>query len=122
MINVFLFKYLNVNKFHAGYRLKEIESNEELTDIIEMHFIEIPKLESDSDEKDMLVAWIEFLKNPESEKVRNLELNIGEIREAKNELIRMSNNDEERAIYEMRTNALRDKVSALNSAKNEYIY
>ena len=33
---------------------------------------EVPKLEENSDEKDMLVAWTEFLKNPESNKVRNL--------------------------------------------------
>ena len=32
-----------------------------------------------------------FLKDPESEKVRGLELSIEEIRQAKDELIRMSN-------------------------------
>ena len=118
-INILNFKYLNTNKFHTGYRFKEIENNEELTDVMEIHFIEIPKLDEDSNEKDMLVAWTEFLKNPESEKVRGLELSIKEIREAKDELIRMSNNDEERALYEMRANALRDKISSLSSAKEE---
>ena len=39
----------------------------------------------------MLVNWIEFLKDPESETVRSLEMNIEEIRQAKDELIRMSN-------------------------------
>lgn len=43
----------------------------------------------------MLVAWTEFLKDQESEKVRNLEMNIEEIRSAKDELIRMSNDDKE---------------------------
>lgn len=38
-----------------------------------------PKLEDYSDKKDMLVAWTEFLKNPESEKVRGLELSVDEI-------------------------------------------
>lgn len=95
-INILNFKYLTTEKFHTGYRLKEIETNEELTDIIEMHFIEIPKLKSGSDEKDMLVAWTEFLKDPESEKVRGLELSIEEIREAKDELIRMSNDSRQR--------------------------
>lgn len=50
-INILSFKYLNTSKFHTGYRLKEIEIGEELTQVIEMHFIEIPKLEEDSDEK-----------------------------------------------------------------------
>ncbi|MHC1682924.1 MAG: Rpn family recombination-promoting nuclease/putative transposase [Clostridiaceae bacterium] len=118
-INILNFKYLKTNRFHTGYRLKEIETNEELTDIIEMHFIEIPKLEENSDEKDMLVAWTEFLKDPESETVRNLEMTVDEIRRAKDQLIRMSNDAEQREIYDMRAKILKDKVSALNKAKEE---
>ncbi len=120
-INILNFKYLDNNRFHNGYRLKEIETNEELTNIQEIHFIEIPKLSEDSDEKDMLVAWMEFLKNPESEKVRSLELTISEIREAKDELIRISNDKEQRLLYEMRAKTLKDKISALNEAERKGI-
>ena len=120
-INILNFKYLKTEKFHTGYRLKEIETNEELTDIIEMHFIEIPKLSEESDEKDLLTAWTEFLKNPESEKVRNLEMNIEEIREAKDELVRISNNKKQREIYEMRSKILKDKISVLNEAERKGI-
>ncbi|AGX45064.1 putative transposase/invertase (TIGR01784 family) [Clostridium saccharobutylicum] len=118
-INILNFKYLKTQRFHTAYRLKEIETNEELTDIIEMHFIEIPKLEENSDEKDLLVAWTEFLKDPESEKVRSLEMTVEEIRRAKDQLIRMSNDTQQREIYEMRAKILKDKVSALNKAKEE---
>jgi len=118
-INILNFKYLKTENFHTGYRLKEITTNEELTDIIEIHFIEVPKLRSDSDEKDMLVAWTEFLKDPESDKVRSLEMNVNEIRSAKDELIRMSNDSKQREIYDMRSKILKDKVSALNKAKEE---
>ena len=120
-INILNFKYLKTRKFHSGYRLKEIYSNEELTNVAEIHFIEIPKLEEGSDEKDMLVAWIEFLKNPESEKVRSLEMSVDEIREAKDELIKMSNDDTQRELYEMRAKTLRDKISALNEAERKGI-
>ena len=120
-INILNFKYLKTRKFHSGYRLKEIYSNEELTDVAEIHFIEIPKLEEGTDEKDMLVAWIEFLKNPESEKVRSLEMSIDEIREAKDELIRMSNDDTQRELYEIRAKTLKDKISALNEAERKGI-
>ena len=120
-INILNFKYLKTEKFHTGYRMKEIETNEELTDIIEMHFIEIPKLEQNSDEKDLLTAWTEFLRDPESEKVRSLEMSIEEIREAKDELIRISNDKEQREIYEMRAKILKDKVSALNEAERKGI-
>lgn len=120
-INILNFKYLKTRKFHSGYRLKEIYSNEELTDVGEIHFIEIPKLEEGTDEKDILVAWVEFLKDPESEKVRSLEMSIEEIRQAKDELIRMSNDDTQRQIYEMRAKTLKDKVSALNEAERKGI-
>ena len=120
-INILNFKYLKTEKFHTGYRLKELESNEELTDVIEMHFIEIPKLPEESDEKDMLSVWTEFLRDPESEKVRSLEMSIEEIREAKDELVRMSNDKEQREIYEMRAKILKDKVSALNEAERKGI-
>ena len=116
-INILNFKYLKTEKFHTSYRMKEIETHEELTDVIEMHFIEIPKLKESDDEKDMLVAWTEFLKNPESEKVRHLEMDIEEIRSAKDELIRMSNDDKEREIYDMRSKILKDKISELNGAE-----
>ena len=46
-------------------------------------------------------------------------MSIDEIREAKDELIRMSNNPEERALYDMRAKILKDKISELNAAMRE---
>ncbi|MBE6049149.1 MAG: Rpn family recombination-promoting nuclease/putative transposase [Clostridium sp.] len=92
-----------------------------IVESVKLYFIEIPKLSEDSDERDMLTAWTEFLKNPESEKVRKLEMSIEEIREAKDELVRISNNKEQREIYEMRSKILKDKVSALNEAERKGI-
>ncbi|NFT91804.1 Rpn family recombination-promoting nuclease/putative transposase [Clostridium botulinum] len=118
-INILNFKYLKNNRFHNAYRLKEVETNEQLTDVQEIHFIEIPKLDEKSDERDLLVAWIEFLKDPESEKVRSLEMTVEEIREAKDELIKISNDEKQRELYEMRAKILKDKVSALNEAERK---
>ena len=58
---------------------------------------------------------------PQSKKVRSLELSIEEIRQAKDELIRMSNDSTQRELYDMRANSLRDKISELNAAKREGI-
>ncbi|MGL4800173.1 MAG: hypothetical protein ACRCWY_12380 [Cellulosilyticaceae bacterium] len=57
----------------------------------------------------------------ESEKVRHLEMTVKELREAKDELIRMSNDAEQRELYEMRAKILKDKNSALSKAKEEGI-
>ncbi|MGL5380125.1 Rpn family recombination-promoting nuclease/putative transposase [Clostridium sp.] len=123
-INILDFKYLNNDRFHNGYRLKEIETNEELTDIEEIHFIEIPKLKDLDDDAnidtiDMLTAWVEFLKDPESSVVRKLEFSKEEIKEAKDELYRLSRDKNELELYNMREKSFFDKVSALSNAKEE---
>lgn len=118
-INILNFKCLNNDRFHNCYRLKEIDTNEELTDVQEIHFVEIPKLNDNCDQKDMLVAWTEFLKNPESEKVRNLEMTVKEIREAKDKLIEISNDEKTREIYKMREKAIMDYNSAMGTAKKK---
>lgn len=91
-INILNFKCLNTKEAHSFYRLKEINTNEELTDIQELHFIELPKL-------------------PKNE----------EIKEAKDELFRLSANDKERMKYEDRRAALLDKISALENAEEKGI-
>ena len=122
-INILNFKYLKCEKAHTCYRLKELESNEELTDVEEIHFIELPKMPEDDNEiTDIFTAWIEFIKNPISGKLSKMEMTVEEIREAKEELFRISSNEKERMLYEDRRASLLDKVSALENAerKGEY--
>ena len=121
-INILDFKYLKNDRFHNGYRLKEIETNEELTDLQEIHFIEIPKLkrfESTEEIVDLLEGWVEFLRDPESEVIRKLEMSNKEIREAKDELYRLSRNSKERELYYLREKSLRDEISALANVKEK---
>ena len=121
-INILDFKYLKNDRFHNGYRLKEIDTNEELTDLEEIHFIEIPKLKRfDSTEEivDLLEGWVEFLRDPESEVIRKLEMSNKEIREAKDELYRLSRNSKERELYYLREKSLRDEISALANAEEK---
>ena len=61
------------------------------------------------------------LLDPQSEKVKSLELSIEEIRQAKDELIRMSNDSTQRELYDMRANSLRDKISELNAVERKGI-
>ena len=121
-INILDFKYLKNDRFHNGYRLKEIETNEELTDLQEIHFIEIPKLkrfESTEEIVDLLEGWVEFLRDPESEVIRKLEMSNKEIREAKDEPYRLSRNSKERELSYLREKSLRDEISALANAKEK---
>ena len=120
-INILNFKCLKTKEAHSIYRLKEINTNEELTDLQEIHFIELPKLPKNEEIKDVFDAWMEFIENPISNKLEKAEMTIQEIKEAKNELLRLSANDKERMKYEDRRAALLDKVSALENAEEKGI-
>ena len=120
-INILNFKCLKTKEAHSIYRLKEINTNEELTDLQEIHFIELPKLPKNEEIKDVFDAWMEFIENPISNKLEKAEMTIQEIKEAKNELLRLSANDKERMKYEDRKAALLDKVSALENAEEKGI-
>lgn len=121
-INILDFKYLKNNRFHNGYRLKEIITNEELTDLEEIHFIELPKMkeENNNDEViDILEAWIKFINNPGGKEIEKLEMNIEEIKKAKEELIRLSGDKIEVELYEQRKFAILDRVSDLENAEKK---
>ena len=124
-INILNFKYLKNDKYHNAYRLKELTSNEELTDLQEIHFIELPKFNEignkeyieNVEEMDALEKWLEFLVEPESNTVRQLELSNEEIKLAKSELYRLSMDSKEREQYNMREKAIYDRISALENAE-----
>ena len=89
---------------------------------MEIHFIEIPKLkkvENSEEITDMLTAWVEFISNPEGDVIANLEMCKKEIREAKEELVRLSANSRERMLYEKRKESLLNKASAIIKATEE---
>ena len=120
-INILNYNYLKNDRFHNIYRLKEIETNEELTDIEEIHFIEILKLRelNLNDEADMLEVWIEFLRDPESEVIRNIEMSNEEVRKAKDKLYKLSQSKKDRELYFLREKSIRDEISALYDAEQK---
>ena len=121
-INLIDFNLLNHDKFHIVYRLKDCETHEELTDIIELHFIELKKMKhvKHADEvKSKLEAWLHFINQPDSEVVRELEAVESEIKSAKAELIRLSGNKVERELFEKRRQAMLDEASALAFAEEK---
>lgn len=116
-INVLDFILLpDENHFHNRYRVINTNSKKELTDTLELHFIEIPKME-EIDESDLLSVWVGFLEDPNNEQVISLEKQVEELQEAKEELARISRDPKEAELYRMRENAKTERASALESAK-----
>jgi len=122
-INVLDFNLLNhEDNFHNVYvvRNKENSNYLNLEETFEMHFIEIPKMDV-VDNNDLLSLWVKFLDDPNSAEVINMENQVEELHEAKEELARLSRDPKEAEIYRMREKTMNDKMNALLSAKDEGI-
>ena len=59
-------------RMHTCYLLKEKNSNEILTDHIQMHYVEIPKFDENANIKKELKNWILFLKSNKEEDMSQL--------------------------------------------------
>ncbi|MEG1410466.1 MAG: Rpn family recombination-promoting nuclease/putative transposase [Terrisporobacter sp.] len=107
-INILDFKLLEEEKFHNTYILKNKENNNLLTDTMEIHFVEIPKM-VEIDQEDMLSLWTAFLDDPNNDKVVELEAKYEELHEAKIELARLSRDPKEAELYRMREDAINER-------------
>ena len=123
-INILDFKILTENdRIHNSFVFKEKETNEVLTELAEIHFIELEKLRSkkEIDKNSLLNEWLMFIENPESEEIEMIAKKIPEIKEAKKTLEILSLDKKARMTYEQRQKALKDKISMLSGAKEEGI-
>ena len=121
-INLLDFHLLNHSNFHSVYRLKDCRTNEELTDVMELHFIELKKMKDVQrveEVKTKLEAWLYFINQPDSELVQELEKVEIEIKEAKAELVRLSGDRKERERYEKRRESRLNEISALAYAEEK---
>jgi len=121
-INLLDFTLLKENKrVHNTFVYKEKTTNEVLTELTEIHFIEFPKLKKTTNKKTLLHDWLLFMENPDSKEVDMLARKIPEIEEAKSSLAVLSLDKKAKALYESRQKSLFDKVSALESAEKKGI-
>lgn len=118
-INLLNFKYLKEKEYHNIFRVKNVETNEELTDVLEIHFIELLKLKIDekSKYKNMLEKWLDFINNPT--KFMTFSEHEKEIEIAVKSLSIMSLGKEERQLYEKNYTAILEYNNALDKGRAE---
>ena len=107
--------------YYTKWQLIESENRKHiLTDFMKVDIIELSKIyKKDVNKNDKLLDWIYFIDNPESEEVEKImEENKG-IKEAKNKLEEISNDEIMQRIADWREGAEHDKASIKLTAQNE---
>ena len=118
-INIINFSYLKeIDKYHSVFHIREDKTGKLLTDVLEIHFIELVKL-SEEIVEDKLVKWMLFLRNLSEEKMEEIVMGEPAIKKAMTVLEFLSQDKEARMQYEMREKVLRDEVSRIEGAKEK---
>ena len=117
-IGVLNFDLLENENFHNKFNFRNANDNCILTDLLELHTIELPKFakQKNLDTHDLLVDWALFLSNPEGGYIQVLQRQVPEIQEAMEVLEMLSHDKQASELYEQRQKALRDKRSSLHHA------
>ena len=116
-INILDFSYLPTNDYHNVYHLKEDKNGHLLTDILEIHFIELPKfLKETKNIEDILHRWLLFLGNPNEGVLEMLEEKDSVIGKATKVLHFLSSDPDTVRMAELREKAIWDEVSNINGA------
>ena len=104
-------KGLEKLKYHTTWRIKEIEENITLTNKLEIHIIELPKIKGLEKEQDELLDWLYFINDSNCERGRNSMSKNKYIREAAEKLNKMSEDEEMQRIAELREKAVKDEMA-----------
>lgn len=118
-INILDFESLPLEKFHSSFHIIEDETGIKLTDVMEVHFLEMPKLYENQklDENDILTQWMMFLESRSKEVLEMLSEKNNEIKKAYGILQVMSKDKEARALYLAREMAIHDEATRIEEAE-----
>lgn len=123
IIDYELEKTKEVNRLNTKWKIKEVSTGKEieLTDVLELHIIEIPKAKKilQKEPNNELAQWVMFINNPNESEVSQIMERNKEIEEAMNELEKISKDKELRRVAELREKAIRDEKNGLRHAREE---
>ncbi len=106
----FEIKELKELEYHSKWKIIEEKDRKLiLTEDLELHIIEIPKIYRTEGKEEELTKWIYFIENPESEKVGEYMKENKEMKEAKEKLEVMSEDERMQILAELKEKAIRDE-------------
>ncbi len=92
-----------------------------LTEDLEIHIIEMPKIYKlkGKEHEEELIKWLNFIENPESKKVEKYMEDNKEMKEAKEKLEVMSEDERMQILAELREKAIRDEKAERRFAERK---
>ncbi len=119
-INIINFNYIDSEKYHTVYHLYEDEEKRKLTDILEIHFVELLKyLEKRPGLNNSLNKWLAFLTKPERKVLEVAEMAEPAIKKAITVLDMLSRDPDTVRLAELRMKQILDEKSMVEGAKEE---
>ena len=99
----------NIPKYHTIWNLREKDyTSNIITNNIEMHILEIPKIKNNEIQTDELVQWLKFIENPGNKEVQKFMKENKYLKQAKEELAYLSDDPDFQLFVESRAGMLRD--------------
>ena len=122
-INILDFKLIELEKYHTVFHLRENEVRDYiLTDILEIHFIELSKfrkIKEGPDISNALDRWLLFLESSSEEVLELIKGQDPAIAKAEKILDWLGSDEETVRLYELREKAIHDEVTRMKGAKKE---
>ncbi|WP_127484093.1 Rpn family recombination-promoting nuclease/putative transposase [Paenibacillus ehimensis] len=119
-INILNFSFLPNDRYHSVFHLREDHTLIPLIDDLEVHFIELPKLDDRAvPVEGGLVNWLLFLKGVDKSNWEVLAMNEPTLKKAMTTLEFLSQDAEARRLYEARQKYLHDEASMIEGARTE---
>ena len=105
-------------KYHTEWKIFETENKKEiLTDKLEIHIIELEKIEDNNQESnDKLLDWLYFLIDPDSRRVKEKMAENEELKEAKEKLDKITEDERMQQLAWWREKAIYEENTMLNSS------
>lgn len=124
-INILDFDYIKIpDKFHTTFHLWEDEVKDYmLTDVIEVHFIEMEKfrkLQNKNLREDKLQRWLSFFRDDISkEELKELMDMDADIKKAEEKIEYLSSDPKALALYKARERSLHERANMISSAQED---
>ena len=109
------------NRCYRKITFCDVETGEQYTDLMELHVLELKKLPPKDQNEDGVIRWMRFLGGKSRKEFEDMAEKDEYIKEAYEDLKKLSLDEQKRLEYEVRQRAIRDHNSQMKSAERRGI-